>query len=100
MIARLFKQIDRSDGQLTRLRGKTQMFPNGGAFTGWSAHGYLNEHSPDGRVVLEAEWLSAPFNSSRTYKFNFAGSPIERPVFKTYAHGSSLTKMVSVFYVS
>ena len=100
MTARLIKQFNRPDGEFTRLRGKTQMLPNGGAFMGWAAQGYLSEHTPDGRVVLEAEWLSERFNTYRTYKFNFTGSPTELPALRTYGYGSSFANLVSVSYVS
>jgi hypothetical protein len=102
MTARIIKQWDRPDGGLTDMRGSAQILPDGGAFVGWSAEGYLSEFTADGRLVLEAKFLSPRYKSYRLYKFNFTGSPTEPPALKTYAYssGSSVAAMVSVSYVS
>ena len=100
MTARVIKQFDRPDGQLTRKRGNVQMLPSGNTFICWSTQGYITEHAPDGRVVLEAEWVAPRFDTYRAYKFDYTGSPTEPPALKTYAYGSSAGQMASVYYVS
>jgi hypothetical protein len=102
MTARIIQQWDRPDGGLTDMRGNAQMLPNGGVFVGWSEQGYVSEFTADGRLVLEAKFVSERYKSYRSYKFNFTGSPTEPPSLKTFAYGSgtSVADMVSVCYVS
>jgi hypothetical protein len=102
MTARIIQQWDRPDGGLTEKRGNAQMLPNGGVFVGWSEQGYMSEFTVDGRLVLEAKFASERYNSYRSYKFDFTGSPTEPPSLKAFAYGSgtSVADMVSVCYVS
>ena len=102
MTARLIQQWERPDGLLTDKRGDVQILPNTNVVVGWGDRGYLSEFAPDGRRVLDAEYMSARFGNYRAYKFNFTGSPEEPPALRTFAYGSgmSLADMVSVCYVS
>jgi hypothetical protein len=102
MTARILQQWDRPDGEFTDLRGNAQILPNGGVFVGWSEQGYLSEFASDGRLVLEAKFVSERYKSYQTSKFNFTGFPTEPPTLKTFAYGSgtSAADMVSVCYVS
>jgi hypothetical protein len=102
MTARILQQWDRPDGGFTDLRGNAQMLPDGGVFVGWSEQGYLSEFAADGRLVLEAKFVSERYKSYQTSKFNFTGSPTEPPALRTFAYGSGTSEadMVSVCYVS
>jgi hypothetical protein len=102
MTARILQQWDRPDGGLTDLRGNVQMLPGGSVFVGWSEQGYLSEFAADGRLVLEAKFVSERYKSYQTSKFNFTGFPTEPPTLRTFAYGSgtSVADMVSVCYVS
>ena len=102
MTARILQQWDRPDGEFTEMRGNVQILPNGGVFMGWSEQGYVSEFASDGRLVLEAKFVSERYNSYRSYKFNFTGFPTEPPSLKTFAYGNgmSVADMVSVCYVS
>lgn len=87
------------DGRSTK-RGNFQLLPNGNAFVGWSENSYISEHSPDGRVLMEAQFTSDRFVTYRAYKFNFTSAPAEPPVLKGFAYGESPERSVSVYYVS
>lgn len=87
------------DGRSTK-RGNFQLLPNGNAFVGWSENSYISEHSPDGRVLMEAQFASDRFVTYRASKFNFTSTPVELPVLKGYAYGESPGRSVSVYYVS
>jgi Arylsulfotransferase (ASST) len=102
MTARLIQQWERPDGLLTDKRGNVQILPNTNVVVGWGDRGYLSEFAPDGRRILDAEYMSSRFGNYRAYKFSFTGSPMEPPALRTFAYGSgmSLADMVSVFYVS
>jgi hypothetical protein len=102
VFSKILKQWDRPDGGLTMLRGEAEMLPNGGVFAGWSDRGYISEFAPDGRCILEATYVGDRFNSYRSYKFDFVGTPTEPPALKTHAYGggASLASMSSVFAVS
>jgi hypothetical protein len=102
MTARLIRQWNRPDGLLTDKRGNVQILPNTNVVVSWGDRGYLSEFAPDGRRILDAEYMSARFGNYRAYKFNFTGSPTEPPALRTFAYGSgmSLADMVSICYVS
>ncbi|KIX97498.1 uncharacterized protein Z520_06950 [Fonsecaea multimorphosa CBS 102226] len=101
--AELLAQYVRPDGQLTDKRGSAQMLESGNAFICWSANGYISEHTPDGRVVLEASFLSDRFSTYRAYHFaDWVGRPAEPPALMAYAHigASPQTPPSTVLYVS
>ena len=60
----------------------------------------MTEHSPDGRVLMEAQFASKRFVSYRSYKFNFTSKPAEPPVVKAFVFGDEPKTSVSVYYVS
>ncbi len=103
MTATLLNRWRRPDGRHTLLRGNTQILPNRNVFVGWSDQGYISEFAADdGRCILQAKWVSPRFSTYRAYKFNFTGSPTERPALKTFVYGSSdVSKTTaSIYYVS
>ncbi|KAL1854700.1 hypothetical protein Plec18170_004791 [Paecilomyces lecythidis] len=113
MTARVVKSFERPDGELTRLRGSVQILSNpggkgdGNVFVGWSEQGYHSEHSPSGKCLMEARFLSPRFSSYRTFKLpnnNFHGRPSEPPAVKSFVYASAISPTVittvTVFYVS
>ncbi|KAK4505517.1 hypothetical protein PRZ48_003480 [Zasmidium cellare] len=90
----------RPDDGRSEKRGNFQLLPNGNAFVGWSENSYISEHSPDGRLLMEAQFTSHRFVTYRAYKFNFTSAPSEPPVLKAFAYGESVDQSVSVYYVS
>lgn len=100
MVARVIQRWTRPNGNLSRLRGNFQLLPNRHALIGWSDNSYITEHTPDGELVLEAQFASTRFVTYRSYKANFTGMPDEAPTLKTYAFGASLTTVTTVCYIS
>ncbi|KAI9741198.1 MAG: hypothetical protein M1834_002911 [Cirrosporium novae-zelandiae] len=102
MKASLVHKWDRPDHELTRKRGNVQILNNLNTFIGWSANSYLSEYTPDGEMVLEAQFASHRFETYRTYKFNFTGKPEEPPVVKAFAFGTTplAGATTTVYYVS
>lgn len=101
--AELLAQYVRPDGQLTDKRGSAQILESGNAFICWSMKGYISEHTPDGRVVLEASFLDDRFDTYRAYHFaDWIGRPTEPPALMSYAYtgGSLKTLPSTVLYVS
>ncbi|KIW34118.1 uncharacterized protein PV07_00914 [Cladophialophora immunda] len=99
----LLAQYVRPDGQLTDKRGSAQILESGNAFICWSANGYISEHTPDGRVVLEARFLSERFSTYRAYHVaDWVGRPTEPPALMAYAHVSASSQALpsTVLYVS
>jgi hypothetical protein len=70
----------RPDGQLTELRGSTQLLRNGNVFTSWSKDGYQSEHSADGELLEEAGFISERYSTYRAYKHQWVGKPKEPPI--------------------
>ncbi|KAI5356761.1 putative arylsulfotransferase [Septoria linicola] len=99
-IATVKRRWLRPDNGRSDKRGNFQLLPNGNAFVGWSENSYISEHSPDGEVLMEAQFTSDRFVTYRAYKFNFTSAPAELPVLKGFAYGLSPDQSVSVYYVS
>ncbi|RDW93257.1 uncharacterized protein DSM5745_00579 [Aspergillus mulundensis] len=100
MTARVIKRITRPDGGLTRLRGNVQTLPNGNTFVGWSERGYHSEHGPDGKLLMEAKFVSTRLSSYRSYKFPFTGRPKTPPDVVASVYGTDRTDMTTIFHVS
>lgn len=100
MTAKLVHRYMRPDGGLTRLRGSVQTLPNGNVFAGWSERGYHSEHTPDGKVLMEAKFASGRFNSYRSYKFPFRGRPSTPPDVVASVYGTGSDAMTTVIHVS
>lgn len=93
--------IHRPDQGRSDKRGNFQLLPNGNAFVGWSENSYISEHHPDGRVLMEAQFISDRFVTYRAYKFNFTSrAPAEPPVLKAFVYGTEPEKSISVYHVS
>lgn len=101
MTARVLERWTRPDGQLSRLRGNMQNLPGGNVLLCWSGNAYMTEHSADGDMLAEAQFLSDRFVTYRAYKFNFTGMPAEaKPVLRAFAHGVTREKSSTVIYTS
>lgn len=79
------------DGKRSDKRGNFQLLQNGNAFVGWSDNGYMSEHSPGGRVLMEAQFASKRFVTYRSYKFNFTGRPAELPALRGFVYEDAQT---------
>ncbi|KAL5335269.1 ASST-domain-containing protein [Aspergillus crustosus] len=100
MIARVVKRINRPDGSLTRLRGNVQTLSNGNTFIGWSESGYHSEHDTEGKVLMEAKFVSTRLSSYRSYKYPFTGRPRTPPDVASSVYGTDETDLTTIFHVS
>ncbi|KAJ5138723.1 uncharacterized protein N7515_003571 [Penicillium bovifimosum] len=98
--ARVLHRYNRPDQQLSRLRGNTQLLPNGNVFTCWSKEGYISEHAADGEILYTANFTSPRYSSYRGYKFEFTGRPSAPPDLVASVLGTDETNMVTTFWVS
>lgn len=62
----------------THKRGSNHVLPNGNVFMGWADNILVSEHSPDGKVLMEAH-IKPNLDSYRCYKFPWVGKPLEPP---------------------
>ncbi len=102
MTVTLLQQWDRPDGNMTDRRSNLQVLSNENVFINWTDWGYVSEYAADGRLVMEAKFMSARMDTYRAYKFNWTGVPTEPPALKAYAYGgvTSSNDIVSVTHVS
>ncbi|RDW69191.1 hypothetical protein BP6252_08211 [Coleophoma cylindrospora] len=100
MVATVIRRWIRPDEQLSRLRGNFQILPNRNAFVAWSANSYITEHTFDGDLVMEAQFVSRRFVTYRAYKFNFTGNPNEPPTLKSHVYGTTPKTSTTVCHVS
>ncbi|CAK37961.1 uncharacterized protein An02g13770 [Aspergillus niger] len=100
MTARLIARYNRPDGQLSRLRGNTQLLPNGNVFVGWSQSGYQSEFSPEGDVLMTAQFASDRFSTYRAYKYEFTGRPRAPPDLVASVYGTTEDDLTTIFHVS
>ena len=100
MTAKVVNRYNRPDGGLTRLRGSVQTLPDGNIFVGWSERGYQSEHSPDGKVLMQASFVSERYSSYRSYKYPFRGRPSTPPDLIASVYGTEESDLTTVMYVS
>ncbi|BCR94111.1 uncharacterized protein AKAW2_11157A [Aspergillus luchuensis] len=100
MTARLIARYNRPDGQLSRLRGNTQLLPNGNVFVGWSQSGYQSEFSPEGKVLMTARFASDRFSTYRAYKYEFTGRPRAPPDLVASVSGTTEDDVTTIVHVS
>lgn len=100
MTARVVNRYNRPDGGLTRLRGSVQTLPDGNVFVGWSEWGYHSEHTPDGKLLMQASFTSTRFSSYRSYKYPFRGRPSTPPDLLASVYGTEGSDLTTVMYVS
>jgi hypothetical protein len=100
MTARVVQRYNRPDGDLTRLRGNSQVLPNKNMFVCWSQGGYISEHSSEGDLLMSAKFTSPRFSSYRAYKFEFTGRPTIPPDIVSSVWGSDEANLVTTIWVS
>lgn len=99
--ARVLKRWWRPDGNLTRLRGNFQTFPDSkNVVAGWSDNAYATELDECGKVLVETRFQSKRMVTYRTYKANFTGTPRGPPDLAAVAFGTSLDDSLTVVYMS
>jgi hypothetical protein len=59
-------------------QGNVQSLENGDVFVGWGAEPYFSEFSPGGQLLYDAH-MHGSYQSYRTYRFAWTGSPTEPP---------------------
>lgn len=100
MKATLLKSYMRPDGGSTDRRGNVQTLPNGNTFICWGASGYIGEHSPDGKLLMEAKFASDRFDTYRAYKFPWVGRPSYPPTLLAEAYNINGSDLSTLFHVS
>ncbi|KAF2148645.1 hypothetical protein K461DRAFT_282108 [Myriangium duriaei CBS 260.36] len=99
MRAKLLRQWDRPDGDLSRKRGNVDMLPNGNVWVAWSEQAYTTEQTVDGEVLFEGKFTSPRFSTYRAYKAPWVGKPLEPPAIKALQH-TTVDNSIMAAYVS
>ena len=81
-------------------RGNYQVLDNGNIFMGWSEQATQSEHTPDGKLIMEATFKTDWLGTYRNYKFPFVGHPIEPPVAVAQAYATPNNSTVTTVHVS
>ncbi|KAK3703323.1 hypothetical protein LTR37_014535 [Vermiconidia calcicola] len=71
--------FDRPDGRYTSARGSVQFLENGNAFVCWAKGSFISEHTSDGKLIMEAEFMLDKANTYRGYKYPWIGHPAHSP---------------------
>lgn len=100
MTARVLRRYNRPDGDLTRLRGNSQVLPNQNMFVCWSQGGYISEFTPEGEPLMSARFTSPRYSNYRAYKFEFTGRPHTPPDIVSSVVGTDESNLVTTFWVS
>ncbi|KAJ5752976.1 hypothetical protein N7520_009893 [Penicillium odoratum] len=100
MKATLLHQYMRPDGGSTERRGNMQTLPNTNVFNGWAARSYISEYSADGRLLMEAKFISERFDTYRSYKFPWIGRPLYPPTLLSESYGVNGSEISTAFHVS
>ena len=74
MTAEVLKRFDHPKGEYAPARGNFQTLANGNGFLSWTSMALQSEHSPDGKVIMEAE-IPSGLKTYRGYKFPWVGKP-------------------------
>jgi hypothetical protein len=72
-------RYERPGGRYTAARGSMQIMENGNAFVGWSKHSLQSEHTPDGKMIMSAQFRVQGANTYRAYKYPWVGRPSHPP---------------------
>lgn len=100
MKATLLRQYMRPDGGSTERRGNMQTLPNTNVFASWSAQSYISEFSADGKLLMEAKFISERFDTYRCYKYPWVGRPSDPPTLLSESYGVNGSELSTVFHVS
>jgi hypothetical protein len=74
-------------------QGNVQMLPDGDVFIGWGALPYYTEVRADGSLVLDAKLESG--SSYRAFRFDWTGTPTDRPAIAASRAGGRTMASVS-----
>jgi Arylsulfotransferase (ASST) len=80
LTARVVTEYRPPDGRLSRSQGNLQVRQNGNVFIGWGGQPYYSEYTPDGDLLLDADFGTG--ESYRCYRFPWTGRPTEPPALK------------------
>lgn len=104
MTAKMLRRFDRPDGGQSPALGSVMVLDDdvytSNVFIDWAFDGYISEYDGEGRLIMEARFLSDRKKSYRAYKLPFKGMPTEAPVLKVLPIGYSDDEAASAFYVS
>lgn len=84
MTAEVIAEYADPKGHRTNARGSYQTLPNGNAFLCWAYQSRISEHTPDGRVAMEAT-LHVQAHTYRAFKYPWVGRPTQPPDVHTEA---------------
>ena len=81
MTARIAAEYMHPDGEdnWAFRRGNYQVLSNGNVFMCWSERALQSEHTPDGKMIMQARLEPKWLGTYRAYKFDFVGLPLEPP---------------------
>lgn len=102
MTAEILQHFDHPHETHSPRRGDFQLLDNGNAFVCWSEQSLQTEHTPDGKMIMEAVLKSQFLGTYRSFKFPFVGLPLHPP--DVYSAASldkeALTKTTTLVHVS
>jgi hypothetical protein len=75
-------------------QGDVQAQADGDVFIGWGAEPYFSEFSASGQVLYDAHWHGS-YQSYRSYRFAWTGSPGEPPAIAATTSGGQVTVYAS-----
>lgn len=100
MTAKILQRIPTPHRDYVDHAGNAQVLDGGNRFINWVKKSYLTEHTEDGELVWEGEWLSERWNTYRAYKANFTGIPLEPPTAKSFVTARGDGRSATTVYVS
>lgn len=78
MTASIVSQYQHPNGVRTDGRGSFQLLPNGNAFLNWATYSLISEHTPDGKVAMQA-YVKSMKDTYRAFKHPWIGRPSNPP---------------------
>jgi hypothetical protein len=75
-------------------QGDVQALEGGGVFIGWGAEPYFSEFSASGQLLYDAH-MHGSYQSYRSYRFGWTGSPSEPPAIAATSAGGKVTVYAS-----
>ncbi len=79
---------------LSGSQGSIQSLEDGNVFIGWGAEPYFSEFSASGQLLYDAHWHGS-YESYRTFRFQWTGSPSEPPAIAAATAGGQMTVYAS-----
>lgn len=101
MTAGLVRQIERPDKGTSLISGNAHILANGNHFVNWDTTGFISEHSPEGKLLLQGSFASDRFSNYRTYKGVWKAYPPETEIaLACFVHGTTVLKSTTTCHVS